>query len=102
MSSKVPRIFETLTQVRSLKVPPRMFATRACEAGVPGFNKLKLFRACIPAEPLSHRLMPASAALSTSNQSRAQLTSVRNKLPVLARENRYTKPQTTPERLTKS
>jgi len=46
MSLKVPRIFELLTLVRSFKGPPRMFATRACEAAVPVF-KLKLFRVCI-------------------------------------------------------
>jgi hypothetical protein len=52
MSLKVPRIFEFLTLVRSLTVPPRMFATRACGTAVPVFM-LKLFRVCIPAEPLS-------------------------------------------------
>jgi hypothetical protein len=94
------RLTSGYVQLMSLKAPPRIFATRACGAAVPAF-KLKLFRVCVPAEPLSRRLMLVFAALSTSNQSRAQLTSVRNKLPVLVRENDYTKPQTTLKRLTK-
>jgi len=49
---KSPSIFEFLTLVRSLTAPPRMFAMRACGTAVPAFM-LKLFRVCIPAEPLS-------------------------------------------------